>query len=212
VQESPQHRVTNEVVALDPHATLLASVPMTLLLHKPAGFDWGPDEGRGSKPAHALLTQDKRSAADKSGVRLLQRHLKEQQCVTPLEYGASGLLVFTQDFAIKRKLWDDAAHIENELIVDVTGEVTEPTLQALNRPVVVNDRALLIAKVSLATQTDRVTGLRFAVKGGAPGSIAAVCERAGLQVVAIKRIRVGRVPMAGLTVGQWRFLQLHERF
>lgn len=212
VVESPQHRVTNEKIELDRDASLLDSVPMTVLLHKPAGFDWSSEAGPGRKPAVALLTEANRSQADKSGVRLLKRHLKEQECVTPLEFGASGLVVFTQDFSIKRKLWDDRATVENELVVDVTGEVTEAALQALNRPVVVNDRPLLTAKVSITTQANKSTGLRFAVKGGEQGRIATACERVGLTVVAMKRIRVGRVPMAGLQPGQWRFLLAHERF
>jgi 23S rRNA pseudouridine2604 synthase len=132
--------------------------------------------------------------------------------VTPLEFGASGLLVFTQDFSIQRKLWEDRATVENELVVNVTGPVTQEALQALNRPIIVNDRVLLNAKVSITSQADKTTGLRFAVKGSEPGRIASACERVGLAVVAIKRIRVGRVPMAGLEPGQWRFLLAHERF
>jgi 23S rRNA pseudouridine2604 synthase len=212
VVESPQHRVTNEKIELDRDASLLDSVPMTVLLHKPAGFDWSNDTGRDRKPAQALLTEANRSRADKSGVRLLKRHLKDHESVTPLEFGASGLIVFTQDFSIKRKLWDDRATVENEFVVDVTGDVTDATLNALNRPVVVNDRVLLNAKVSVTTQAEARTGLRFAVKGGEPGRIATACERAGLAVVVMKRIRVGRVPMAGLEPGQWRFLLEHERF
>jgi 23S rRNA pseudouridine2604 synthase len=212
VVESPQQRVTNEKIELDRDASLLDSVPMTVLLHKPAGFDWGNELGRDRKPAVALLTEANRSRADKSGVRLLKRHLKDQESVTPLEFGASGLIVFTQDFPIKRKLWDDRATVENELVVNVTGEVTDAALNALNRPLIINDRPFLSAKVSVTTQADTTTGLRFAVKGGEPGRIATACERVGLAVVAMKRIRVGRVPMAGLEPGQWRFLLAHERF
>jgi 23S rRNA pseudouridine2604 synthase len=212
VVESPQERVTDEKIELDRDASLLDSVPMTVLLHKPAGFDWSNEIGRDRKPALTLLTETNRSRQDKSGVRLLKRHLKDHDSVTPLEFGASGLLVFTQDFSIQRKLWEDRATVENELVVNVTGPVTHETLQALNRPVVVNDRVLLNAKVSITTQADKTTGLRFAVKGGEPGRIATACERVGLAVVAMKRIRVGRVPMAGLEPGAWRFLLAHERF
>jgi 23S rRNA pseudouridine2604 synthase len=212
VVESPQERVTNEKIELDRDASLLDSVPMTVLLHKPAGFDWSNELGQGRKPALALLTEASRSRMDKSGVRLLKRHLKDHDSVTPLEFGASGLLVFTQDFSIHRRLWEDRATVENELVVDVAGTVSEAALNALNRPVIVNDRVLLSAKVSVTTQADKTTGLRFAVKGSEPGRIATACERVGLTVVAMKRIRVGRVPMAGLEPGQWRFLLAHERF
>jgi 23S rRNA pseudouridine2604 synthase len=34
----------------------------------------------------------------------------------------------------------------------------------------------------------------------------------GLQLLALKRLRIGRIPMAGLPAGQWRFLAPDERF
>jgi 23S rRNA pseudouridine2604 synthase len=208
VQESPQHKVTNEIIELDKNATLLASLPMTILLHKPAGYEWGD----GRKPAGELLKEVNRSTVDHSGISLLKRHFKDQACVTPLEVGANGLIVFTQDFRIHRKLWESASLVENEIIVDVTGEVTDETLQALNRPFIRHDRLQLHAKVALSKRTEKITGLRFAVKGGEPGRIALACEHLGLQIAAMKRIRVGRVPLSDLAPGQWRFLAVHERF
>ncbi|MBS7806819.1 RNA pseudouridine synthase [Variovorax sp. PCZ-1] len=208
IQESPQHRVTDEKIELDKNATLLESVPMTILLHKPPGYSW--DDGKQS--AVSLLEAANRSASDTSGLRLLKKHLKSQTCVTPLESGASGLLVFSQDFRVQRKLWDDANFVENEVIVDVQGGVSEELLQMLNRPFTRRDRLVLHAKVALSKSNEKTTGLRFATKGAEPGRIAALCEHHGLRVMGMKRIRVGRVPLADLPVGQWRFLQSHERF
>lgn len=208
VQESPQHRVTNETIEIDKNASLQGSLPMTMLLHKPPGYTW--DESK--QGAISLLDAAHHSKADSSGVRLLQRHLKAQACYTPLESGASGLLVFSQDFRIQRKLWDDANTTENEMIVDVSGSVSEEVLHALNRPFMRRDRLVIHAKVALSKANDQVTGLRFAAKGAEPGRIALLCEHHGLQVLAMKRIRVGRVPLSDLPVGQWRFLLSHERF
>ncbi len=212
VQESPQHRVSNERIEVDQHASLLDSLPMTILLHKPPGYTWDEPQQKGQQNAMSLLVAAQRSNADSSGVRLLQRDLKAQTCYTPLESGASGLLVYSQDFRIQRKLWDDANTLENEMIVDVQGTVSEDILQALNRPFVRRDRLLIQAKVALSKANDQVTGLRFAAKGAEPGRIALLCEHHGLQIVGMKRIRVGRVPLADLPLGQWRFLQNHERF
>ena len=206
--ETPQFRITDQKVELDPQARLDPVAPVSLLLHKPPGYNFNQD----GKPAQQLLTPANRAAAGRSGMRVLQRHFAQQLCVTPLETGASGLLVFTQDYAVRRKLQEDAALVENEVIVEVTGNVTEAALQRLNRPPVINGRAMLPAKVSLSKQTGAVTGLRFAVKGSLPGQIAQMCEGAGLSVVGMKRIRVGRVPMAGLALGQWRYLMPYERF
>jgi 23S rRNA pseudouridine2604 synthase len=54
--------------------------------------------------------------------------------------------------------------------------------------------------------------LRFAFKGLDPSRLPALCQGVGLTVTSLRRIRIGRVPMAGLPVGMWRGLQTHERF
>lgn len=45
-----------------------------------------------------------------------------------------------------------------------------------------------------------------------PGQVAHLCERAGVQPVAVQRLRMGRIGLAGLPVGQWRYLLGYERF
>jgi 23S rRNA pseudouridine2604 synthase len=39
-----------------------------------------------------------------------------------------------------------------------------------------------------------------------------MCEQVGLNVVGLKRIRIGRVKLAALPLGQWRFLGEDELF
>lgn len=208
VIEVPQFKVTDQQVALDPKARLEPVAAVTLLLHKPPGLTWD----HSTTPARALLLASNHWAGDHHAPRLLQRHLNVQTSVTPLETDASGLLVFTQDWRVERKLVQDAALIEHELTVDVRGKVSDAQLQQLNRAPVIDGRAMLPARVSISRQAEAVTGLRFAVKGHRPGQIAQMCTAAGLQVVAMKRIRVGRIAMAALPLGQWRYLAPFERF
>ena len=208
VVETPQFRVLAQKIELDPKATLDPVAPVTLLLHKPGGYAW---EGE-RKPALQLLVKGNRWALDRSGIRPLRRHFLEQLCVTPLEPAATGLLVFTQDWSIRRKLLEDAALVESEVMVEVRGPVGADALQRLNRTQTVDGRQLPPAKVSIGSQTDAVTGLRFAIKDHAPGRVADLCEQAGLGILGMKRIRIGRVPLAGLPSGQWRYLPALERF
>jgi len=208
VVETPQFKVADHKIELDPQAKLAPITPVTLLLHKPAGYDFS---GEG-KSASQLLQPTSRAGTDRSGMRVVQRHLLQQVCVTPLETAATGLLVFTQDYSVRRKLLEDAALVENEVMVEVQGDVQASALQGLNRARVIDGRAMLPAKVSINSQTGRVTGLRFAIKGSLPGQIAQMCDKAGLIILSIRRIRVGRVPLAGLASGQWRYLMPNERF
>lgn len=218
VVELPGHRVDGQTVTLDPQATLLPQPPITLLLHKPPGFDALIDPQAGQRPASRLLKPGHRFAADPSGTRLLQQHVVDLAGCSPLESGASGLVVFTKDFRVKRKLVEDAARVENEVIVQVHGKVNEEVLHWLNQSQVIDRRAMLAAKVSISNQPEAqpgeepITGLRFALKGCYPGQIDQLCYRAHLTVIGMKRIRVGRVMLANLPEGQWRYLGSHEQF
>jgi 23S rRNA pseudouridine2604 synthase len=222
VIELPGHRVSNETVTLDPQATLLPQPPVTLLLHKPPGFDALPDALAGLRPAWKLLAPSNHANTDKSGIRMLQQHFVDLASASPLEAGASGLVVFTKDWRVQRKLVEDAARVEHELMVQVRGTVTPEALRWLNQSQVIDGRAMLAAKVSISSQpeakpnsaskTEPLTGLRFALKGHHIGQIDQLCRQVKLQVVAMKRTRVGRVALADLPVGQWRYLGESERF
>ncbi len=197
VVEEPQFRVSQETIELSSSASLLAPQSVTLLLHKPAGQE--PDL------ASATHVSD-----DRSGIRPLRKHLLAE-AVTPLAIAASGLFVFTNDWRVMRKLRDEAAVTEHEVIVDISGEIRQGGLERLNRidhGFSFNGTLMSPAKVSWQNETR----LRFALKGERPGQIAYFCESVGLRVEAMKRIRIGRVPLSQLQSGYWRYLMPHERF
>lgn len=202
VVEEPQFRVLHEKVELDPHARLTELPPVTLLLHQPAHH---------TSP-QTLLNADSHWAADPSGTRVLRRHFNQLVPLLPLEPAASGMMVYTQDGRVARKLTEEARLIEVEMTVDVQGEVSREQLALLMRDADARGQALPPLKASLTGSGNGRSKLRLAIKGAHPGLVAYVCERAGLQVLAMKRIRIGRVPMSQLPEGQWRFLQAHERF
>jgi 23S rRNA pseudouridine2604 synthase len=200
VIEEPQFRVTDERVELDRGATAAALEPVTLLLHKPAGISY--DEAQG------LLAPANRTQDDVSGIRTVKRHFAQLTPLMALTAEASGLAVFSQERRVVRKLTEDALSIEQELVAEVTGEAAPDGLTRLCHGLVFEGRALPPVKVSWQNETR----LRFAVKGIAPALVPWMCEQVGLRVVGLKRIRLGRLPMAGLAPGQWRYLRPGERF
>jgi 23S rRNA pseudouridine2604 synthase len=121
---------------------------------------------------------------------------------------ASGLAVFSQDGRIIRKLTEDALSIEQELIAQVTGTILDNGLARLAHGLVYEGRPLPPIKVSWQNETR----LRFALKGIPPWLVEWMCAQVGLRLTALKRIRIGRVPMAALPEGQWRYLREGERF
>jgi 23S rRNA pseudouridine2604 synthase len=207
--EEPQFRVLDQAIALDKDASLLALAPVTLLLHKPAGYEASP--GGGTAPLAPLLSPATRSPDDSSGIRPLKKHFSSVELVTPLAPPASGLVVLTQDWRVARKLREDARVMEHEVVVDVSGDIKPGGLERLNRVdhgFTFNGVLMPPAKVSWQSETR----LRFALKGEVPGQIAYMCESVGLKVQGMKRLRIGRVALSQLPPGQWRYLLPHERF
>jgi 23S rRNA pseudouridine2604 synthase len=200
VVDQPQHMVSTQQVTLHPDATLAPVEPATLVLHKPAGLD--------VSAARALLEPATRAADDASGMRLLKRHFARLEAPMPLPVEASGLVVFTQDWRVNRKLTEDADRIEQECIVEVAGQIAPDGLALLNHGLSFNGYALPPIKVSWQSEQH----LRFAMKRVQPSQIVRMCGAVGLEVRALRRIRLGRVPMARLAPGQWRYLAPHERF
>lgn len=205
VVEEPQHMVSiEEVVELDPTAQLEAVEPATILLHKPVGFD----TISGRRPAAALVTPETRWAEDPSGVRLLQRHFHRLTPLVPLDSEASGLMVLTQDGRVWRRLTEDGDQIEQEFVVEVSGDIAPYGLIRLNHGLSYNGRALPPCKVSWQNEVR----LRFAIKGVQGGQLRDMCAQVGLGIVAIRRIRIGKIPLAKMPVGTWRYLPVGERF
>ena len=219
VVEAPGARVRpDQAVTVAQDASLLELTPVTLLLHKPAGFEAGlgvpagqaahASRSQGATPATTLLNAASHLGDDASGIRVLQRHFKQLECFTPLPTEASGLVVYTQDKRIARKLAEDIEVLEQECIVEVAGQIADNGLKKLCHGLSFNGRPLPPIKVSWQNETK----LRFALKGIRPGQVPAMCEAVGLTVVGLKRIRIGRVPLAKVPEGQWRYLQPWEKF
>ena len=204
VVDMPQCLVTTEQVALDQGAVFETPEPATILLHKPVGFD----AMDGEKPAASLVTAPYRWADDPSGVRLLRRHFTRLTPVAPLDNSASGLLVLTQDGRVWRRLTEDADIIEHEYVVEVDGELAPYGLARLNKGLTFKGRPLPPCKVSWQNEFR----LRFAIKAVQPGQIRDMCAQVGLQVTALRRLRIGKISLGKMPVGAWRYLPAGERF
>lgn len=197
----PQHRVSAmQRVEIDTGARLTAAAPVTLLLHKPAGMR--------AQEALTWPGESNRWTGDTSRVPITRALAAGHRVLLALPEPASGLTVLSQDPSVVRRLTEDAAWIEQELIADVTGTIHPDGLARLGRGLVAQGQTLPPARVSWQSETR----LRFALKGITPEQVPWLCEQVGLRLQALRRIRIGSVPMAGLPAGQWRVLGSGERF
>ena len=218
VVEEPAHRAAREAVTLDPEASLLNLTTATLLLNKPPGYSDGTEElepTRGRKPppdARSLLNAQAHWEHDPTDTPVLKRHFNHLEADVELENGASGLVVFTQDWRTTRKLTEDMGTMEHEFLVEVKGEVAPEALKPIGYALKDERNDLPSVKVSVNSSTPEMSRLRFAIKGSHPGLVAYLCAEAKLEILAMRRIRLGRVTMADLPVGQGRFLAGYEKF
>lgn len=205
VVEEPQHRVTNETVTLDPHAKAEPVLPATLLWHRPDA----------ASPCDAMALLGTAPSGGPPGQRVLRRHTLHQQAVAPLDGMGTGLVVFTQDGRIRRRLTEDAALLEQEFMVELPGQLTDEAIEKLSYTL---QRARLwrdvpvVGKVSMSARGEQGTRLRFALKGSDAACVYGLCESHGLKPQAVRRTRMGRIGLAGLEPGAWRFLGAMERF
>jgi len=200
VVDEPAHRVNDEKI--DIHSTAQrGKVPLlTIILHKTAGQSCLPN---GRTPIWASLNPEMRSNQDRSGISLTPRLQKILHCAAALEDAATGLVVLSEDPGMLRKLQDERTPLEHELLAEVQGAVSNDQLQAM---------CPTGLKTSISNESPQKTGLRMAFKGYQPGYAAGVIEHAGLRLMGLKRVRMGRVLMAPLAPGQWRALMPYERF
>jgi 23S rRNA pseudouridine2604 synthase len=205
VQQAVPTRVRPEqAVTIDGSQPAKGVAPATVVMHKPAGVTM--------EALLKLIVESNHLPNDRSGLTLLARHTKGLECVTPLEPAASGLVVWTQVPGIARKLVEEGSQIEHEVMVDVEGPVSASQLAELNRSLVVDGRAMLPARVSISQSQPDLTRLRMAMKGYWQGQVLQLCDAAGLRLLAIRRQRIGRMPLRDLPAGQWRILLGYERF
>jgi 23S rRNA pseudouridine2604 synthase len=209
VVQLPETRVRPEQqVTLRSGAQPEAVPPVTLLMNKPAGYTQGRPYGR-VRSAHTLLGEASMAQVDTNKPMLvLPQHNKNNETNMHLPLPASGLIVYTQDKRVARKLGEEGMWLEQECIVGVEGQIHEDGLELMKAGLPIGKRQLPPCRVSWQNENH----LRFALKGIAPDEIDAMCTEVGLRVVSLRRLRIGRLSLAKVPEGQWRYLMPWERF
>jgi 23S rRNA pseudouridine2604 synthase len=222
-----QRAAQDATISIDKRAQVEQARFVTLLLNKPIGFVSGQAED-GHEPAVVLLNAANRWAGDASGVPFHPGHLRHLAPAGRLDIDSTGLLVFTQDGRVAKRLIGDQTRVEKEYLVRVayvgdepaaeatTGGEPTPTsqllperaLKYLRQGLTLDGILLRPAQVSWQNEDQ----LRFVLREGRKRQIRRMCEMVGLQVLGLKRVRIGSVPLGPMPPGQWRYLRDDEQF
>ncbi|MDP9046259.1 MAG: rRNA pseudouridine synthase [Pseudomonadota bacterium] len=202
----PHQRIT-----IDAKAKFQQAQRVTVLVNKPVGYVSGQAED-GYEPALVLVTPQNQWREDRSGTRFLREHLKSLVPAGRLDIDSVGLLVLTQDGRIAKQLIGEDSAIEKEYLVRVAAppgqRLPERDLARLRHGLELDGEALRPALVEWVNDDQ----LRFVLTQGKKRQIRRMCEAVGLQVLGLKRVRIGRVMLGDLPPGQWRYLRPDEVF
>lgn len=211
-------------VEVAPQASERQQSRVTILLHKPVGYVSGlPEDGHQS--AAVLVKPGTRWREDRARRRFEAAHTRGLAPAGRLDIDSTGLLVLTQDGRVAKALIGETSGVEKEYLVRVQWAPHGPrgagvVAQNVQAVFPAERLALLRHGLSLDGQPlkparvdwQNPEQLRFVLLEGKKRQIRRMCEQVGLHVVGLKRIRIGRVTLGNLPLGQWRYLDEHERF
>ncbi len=202
IRVSPHARIE-----IDAAAAQHQSEQVTILLNKPIGYVSGQAED-GYLPAMVLIKPETRWVGDKSPRQFKPGHLRGLAPAGRLDIDSTGLLVFTQDGRVAKRLIGDDSHVEKEYLVRVEGPLTDEGMKLLQHGLELDGVRLKPARVSWQNEHQ----LRFVLREGRKRQIRRMCELVGLTVTGLKRVRSGSVVLGPLPVGFWRYLGPNEKF
>jgi 23S rRNA pseudouridine2604 synthase len=201
-------RVSPEArIEIDPLARRQQREQVTILLNKPVGYVSGQAED-GYRPASVLIRPENRWAEDRTPITFTPRHLRGLAPAGRLDIDSTGLIVFTQDGRVARRLIGQDSEVEKEYLVRVEGALSEAGMRQLQHGLELDGVKLKPARVSWQNEHQ----LRFVLREGRKRQIRRMCELVELKVTGLKRVRTGSVTLGKLPAGQWRYLRPDEKF
>lgn len=155
----------------------------TVLLNKPLGYvSCQPEDGHPS----ALDLID-------------WKYRKKLAPCGRLDIDSHGLMVYTQDGTLVKKLIGENSDVEKEYMVRVDGKITPEKIAKLRHGMRLDGKPLKRAVVERA----RPGVLRFVLKEGKKRQIRRMCEMVDLFVTDLVRIRIGKFRLGSLKPGKW---------
>ena len=180
---------------------------VTFLLNKPVGFVSGLPEKQ-YKCASTLILPKNRSPSDPLLRRFRRSHLKKLAPAGRLDIDSTGLLVFTQNGVIAKKLIAEDTNVEKEYIVKVSGAVNSKILKRLQHGLILDNKPLKPAIIKLIGEER----LQFILREGKKRQIRRMCALVGLTVLSLHRTRIGNISIDNIGLGKWRYLGKEECF
>ena len=165
---------------------------VTIALNKPLGIVSNLPEKK-YREAKELITPENRydegPAIDPESLHVVGR----------LDINSKGLLLFTSDGRIAKKIIGPDSEVEKEYIVRFANSVPEKLIDKLRFGLKLDGKQLKRAKVKKVGDQ----ALSMVLTEGKNRQIRRMCELIGLEIISLKRVRIGNIQLGSLPVGKW---------
>ena len=199
VNGKPTHlgqKVTgNEKICVDGEPIKLRRETVYLMLYKPRGY----------------VTTSSDEMGRKCVIDLLRSVSQRVYPIGRLDKDSEGLLLLTNDGELANRLMHPRHHIGKTYRTIVSGNVTRDQIVSLTNGVVLDDGyKTRTADVEVLRAKEDRTVLSITIYEGKNRQIRRMCEAVGLQVLRLKRERIGTLSIGTLRAGQYRKLSDKE--
>lgn len=127
-----------------------------------------------------------------------------------LDYGTSGLLLFTNDGELVYKLTHPKHHIKKIYISKIFGTPSKQKIDRLRHGVSIDGYKTIPANVRLIDKDIKTSTLEIIITEGKNRQVRKMCESIGHRVVSLKRIAIDNLYLRDLDIGKYRYLTNDE--
>lgn len=161
-----------------------------------------------------VVTTAKDEAGRKTVLDLVSRHVNlEKYRIFPvgrLDKNSLGLVFLTNDGDIAYKILHPKNKIPKVYIVEITGQISNSSIQKLEEGVIIEGKRTLPAEIQKLASKKRTTVLRVTIYEGRKRQIRKMMKLIGNPVVRLERIKIGPLSVGDLKRGSFRFLEDKE--
>lgn len=189
----PEHHVdaSKDVITVDGSRLPEPEPKVYFALHKPRGF---------------ICTNDPRYQG-KRAIDLIEGSFRRLYTVGRLDRDTSGLIIITNDGEFAHRLMHPSFGISKEYLVKVDKEVLPAHLAAMHSGTWVEGRRVR----PLSVHKVRRNTLKIVVAEGRKHEVRYLVHNSGLEVIELKRIRMGHIVLGTLPSGYFRPIGVKER-
>ncbi len=171
-------------------ARLTAKARVYLLLYKPTGYLTTYRDPQGRPTVYDLIAD--------AGTFLSP--------VGRLDLDTSGLLLMTNDNQLAERVTNPASHVPKTYLVKASTLLSDDQLQQLRDGIELADGRTRPARVKRVRDSAKYTHLEITLTEGRNRQVRRMVEALGATVLKLVRVKLGPIPIGGLTIGKWRLL------